>query len=390
MKDALISRIRKYYAFQFFNSLGFFFPVIVLFWQSHGLTMTQIMLLQSIYSIGVIILELPTGAFADYFGKRKSLILGAAFWSVGFIWYGASTHFWQFVVGELVVGIGSAFISGADRVYIHELLKEENKEHEFKKTEGKARGIIQIASAIASIGGGIIGSISLAFTLFATGIATFVSLIVGLSFPGIKEDKKTQKRIGFVQTIKESVLLIRSHKRLLWLTLFFACFYGLLWPLNLYTQPFLKLLGVPVLYFGFAFFVINLIVGVGSAFTHQFELFTKKYVFIIMSAIVVFSLFLIVLTKNIFVFPLWSLFLTFIFMNQTIISDKVLQIVPAQQATTVLSFQSLLRRLVYAMVGPILGIATDMFGIQTALFYYAIFLACILGSLLVSEGKFKA
>src|SRR3989338_262907 len=138
MASSIKENIRKYYLFQFFNSLAFFSPVIVLFWQANGLNMTQIMLLQSIYSIGVVLLELPTGAFADYFGKRKSLILGALFWTLGTFWYGLSHEFWQFVIGELTAGIGAAFISGADRSYIHQLLKAGNQESNFRKVEGKA------------------------------------------------------------------------------------------------------------------------------------------------------------------------------------------------------------------------------------------------------------
>src|SRR3990167_4526278 len=124
--ERTLSNIRKYYLFQFFNNLVYFSPVIFLFWQANGLNMTQIMLLQSIYSIGVVILELPTGAFADYFGKKKSLMVCSLLWTVGLIGYGLSHTFWQFALGELIVGVGSAFISGADRAYIHEILREDN------------------------------------------------------------------------------------------------------------------------------------------------------------------------------------------------------------------------------------------------------------------------
>jgi MFS family permease len=97
-------------------------PVIVLFWLSHGLNMTQVMLLQSIYAIGVIILELPTGALADFLGKKISLIIGSALFSLGMIYYGFSTQFWQFVTGELIAASGMAFISGADSSLLYEML----------------------------------------------------------------------------------------------------------------------------------------------------------------------------------------------------------------------------------------------------------------------------
>lgn len=381
------SNIRKYYLFQFFNNLVFFSPIIVLFWQANGLSMTQIMLLQSIYSLGIVILELPTGAFADYFGKKKSLLIGSLLWTVGIIWYGLSHTFWEFALGEFIVGVGASFISGADRAYIHELLKEVGREKEFMKVEGKARGVVQIAQAVGNLVGGLIGSISLGLTLIATGLSTFIGCLVGLSFPGIKKEPKEGK-LSYVQIIKESIVLVKRNKRLLWLTLFFATFNGLVWPLIFYSQPYLKLLGIPVFFFGFIFAGFNLISALGSSYTLQFEKLTNNWTFFIMSLTIVASLLLLGLFPSIYIFPLTSLFLMFVFMNQTIITDQVLKIVPSHKVATILSFQSLVRRVLYAIVGPILGIITDTFGLQNALIFYAVLILLVLIPLVITERKF--
>jgi len=387
-QNKISTSVNKYFLFQFLNNLAFFSPVIVLFWQSNGLNLTQIMLLQSIYSIGVIILELPTGAFADYFGKRKSLIIGALFWTIGTFWYGISHNFLQFMIGELLAGTGAAFISGADRAYIHSILKSANREGDFRKVEGKARGLIQIAQAIASLLGGFIGSISLGFTLIATSFATFAGSLVGLSFPKTKIEMPREEKTNYLSMIKDSIKLVRDHKRLLWLTLFFASFNALFWPLNFYSQPYLKMLGVPVFLFGAIFMVFNLISALGSALTHKFELLTKDNSFLVISVISTVSLFILGTVTSIYVFPLWSLFLTFMFMNQTIISDQVLKFIPSEKAATVLSFQNLIRRFIYAAVGPVLGFVSDNLGIQRALQGYAIFIFLILGALLLLKAKF--
>lgn len=36
-------------------------PVVVLFFESRGLSMTQVFLLQSIFSLGIVLFEVPTG-----------------------------------------------------------------------------------------------------------------------------------------------------------------------------------------------------------------------------------------------------------------------------------------------------------------------------------------
>lgn len=387
MNNQLKTNINKYYLFQFFDSLAFFAPVIVLFWLSNGLNMMQIMLLQSIYSIGVVLLELPTGAFADRFGKKNSLIIGGLLWTIGCFWYGTSHSFWQFAIGEITCGVGSAFVSGADRAYLHQLLLADNQANNFKKIEGKARGIIQVAQAIGSLLGGFIGSVSYNFTLYATAVATFISSLIAFTFPKPKTQIKDEKRPSYFEIIKQSLLLVKNNKSLLWLTLFFAAFNGLLWPLNFYSQPFFKILNIPVYWFGFIFMVFNLVSAYGSTLTHWFEKSFQKNVFMFMSIIVISSLLLISVFPSIYIIPFWSLFVTFVFINQTIISDYVLKIIPSNKAATVLSFQNLIRRLTYAIIGPILGLASDVYGIRIALFSYAIFLTVVFGVLLIKQKE---
>ena len=247
---------------------------------------------------------------------------------------------------------------------------------------------IQIAQAMGNLLGGFIGSISLGLTLISTGFSTFMGFLIGFSFPHIKREPKAQRQ-SYIQIIKESIGLVRSNKRLLWLTLFFASFNGLVWPLIFYSQPYLQMLSVPVFFFGFIFAGFNLISALGSARTHQFEKMTKNWTFFTMSLIIVASLLLLGLFPSIYLFPLSSLFLMFTFMNQTIITDQVLKIVPSQKAATILSFQSLVRRVLYAIVGPILGMITDNFGLQNALIGYSFLIFLILIPLVMTEKRFK-
>jgi len=74
MKELKLN-IKKYYRFEISSMILFATPIIVLFWQDNGLSMMQIMILQSIYAILVTVLEIPTGYIADIYGRRKSLII---------------------------------------------------------------------------------------------------------------------------------------------------------------------------------------------------------------------------------------------------------------------------------------------------------------------------
>ena len=46
-------------------------PIIVLFFQEHGLTLTEVMLLQSIYSLSLALFEIPSGYIADILEEKE-------------------------------------------------------------------------------------------------------------------------------------------------------------------------------------------------------------------------------------------------------------------------------------------------------------------------------
>lgn len=377
--DARLKRnIKKYYLFEAFNSLAFFSPVIVLFWQSKGLNMTQILTLQSIYAIGALVLELPTGGFADYFGKKLSLIFGSLFFSLGLFWYGLSSHFWQFAIGELTCATGMAFISGADRAFIHQTLKSLGREKDYTKTEGAVRGLNQVFQALGNIGGGFIGSISLGLTLIATGFSTLIAFLVSLSFSKTKIELPSEEKTNYLQILKESFKIVKSDSEVLWLTLFFAIINSLVFATNWFSQPYLQMLKVPIVYFGFIFASFSLVSAFCSTQTDKLGLWLKDKVFIVISLFAVFSIFILGAFPSVFIIPLFSIFSIITVVNQTLIGEKTLALIPSERAATILSFQSLIRRLIYAIFIPFLGMVSDHFGIRMAMQFNALFLAVLL------------
>jgi MFS family permease len=367
---------KRYFLFEFFGNLAFFTPVVVLFWQSNGLTMTQIMLLQSIYSILVSLLELPTGAFADHFGKKQSLILGSFFWVVGTLWYGSSHLFWQFVIGEMLCGVGSAFISGADRSYLHQILREEGREKDFTKIESKARGFVQIAQGSASVVGGLIASISLPLTVLLTSIPNMVNIFIARSFPSVTTHEHSEHT--YFSRIHESVRLIQKNKKLMWFTLFFVFYFAFVWPMQFYFQAYMSSIGVPVYAFGVIFLGINIIAAYVLNFTHQLQEFAGRRLYLFFIFLFVIPLIVLMLFPSFILLPLGAVFLICVFMMQTAVTSDVLKMVPHHTSATVLSFQNLSRRVVLACIVPFLGMATDRWGLRTGLIGYALIALVVL------------
>ena len=51
-------------------------PIIVLFYEDHGLGLQDVFILKSVYSVAAVTLEIPSGYLADVWGRKKCLILG--------------------------------------------------------------------------------------------------------------------------------------------------------------------------------------------------------------------------------------------------------------------------------------------------------------------------
>jgi MFS family permease len=69
-------------------------PIVVPFYESNGLSMKDIMILQAVYSVAIVVLEVPSGYLADVIGRRKTLILGAMFLELSGLYATYSLSLW--------------------------------------------------------------------------------------------------------------------------------------------------------------------------------------------------------------------------------------------------------------------------------------------------------
>ena len=92
---------------------GFILPIYVLYFRFYNITLFQVALLAAVFEAAVLISEIPTGLFADRWGRKLSVTIGFAlffFSGLVFIQYRNLTGF---LVAEVFFGVAEAFISGA-------------------------------------------------------------------------------------------------------------------------------------------------------------------------------------------------------------------------------------------------------------------------------------
>jgi len=195
MRDEIKKIVKLYYGFQFFFPLLLWLPIFYEYQKRMGLNDKQIFGIQSLYYVAFFLLELPTGFFADVWGYRQSMRVGAAvlvlsnllpiFWTsyAGFL-----THF-------MLIALARSFVSGASSAYLYECLKTAGAEAEYKQVEGNARayGLVGKVVCWAGIGAAMKWHITLPYWL--TFLCALASLVYAQRLPeGHGLPKKDWKR----------------------------------------------------------------------------------------------------------------------------------------------------------------------------------------------------
>lgn len=76
----------------------------------------------------LFVAEIPTGAYADTFGRKASYVLASLLWSLGLIIYSMSHTFLGFALAECILAIGSTCVSGAFDAWLVDSLKHSGME----------------------------------------------------------------------------------------------------------------------------------------------------------------------------------------------------------------------------------------------------------------------
>jgi MFS family permease len=138
-------------AYGFLNNLRFFDPFIILIFREAGLSFLQIGFLYSIRDVATNILELPTGVFADAFGRRKAMVMAFASYLISFVIFYLFATFPLYALAMILFAFGEAFRSGTHKALILEHLKMTGREHLKVAYYGRTRSFSQLGSALNAL-----------------------------------------------------------------------------------------------------------------------------------------------------------------------------------------------------------------------------------------------
>lgn len=356
------------YAARLCEYLVFFVPVIVIFFQRQGLSMTQVMLLQTAFAVAVVLLEVPSGFFADRVGRKPSLVVGAGIVTAASVVYGLGQGFVHFLAAEMLWALGASLLSGTDTAVLYDTLLALGREKDYQRIEGHASFLGLLGAAGSSVVGGFVALAGLRLTFFLTAAALAVAVAASLGLREPPRRKGGHERGDLYYLYKIGRFALYKNVEVRWLIFLAALIQGLGTVGFWLYQPYFERCGLPLPYFGLVFALFNVFAATSGKIAFVVErLLGKRLALISLPVLLAASLFAMAafLTPLGFLFVLFAQFVRGF--SHPVIADYINRHTWSDKRATVISIKNLLSRLVFILSATAVGAAVDAADVRLGL-----------------------
>lgn len=204
---------------QFFYYFNFFWLIQNVYFLQNGITYTQLSILLGVWSLVIIILEIPSGIVADKFGRKPVIVIGKLAFLLGIISFVVMKSFPGFIIGMIFWGIHQSFISGAQEALIFDELKS-------KKQEVLYKNVLSIATISREIGlgtgvliAGVVTHMNISYNLIGSIVIASLGFGCSLLLPNAKVTEKSAET-KFIELVASSKSVISTNLSLKRIILF--------------------------------------------------------------------------------------------------------------------------------------------------------------------------
>ena len=166
-------------------SASVIWAVNTLFLLDSGLNIFQVFIANSAFTVGTVLFEIPTGVVADTAGRRRSFLLSTVTLMVGTLAY-VAISIWGgglllFSIASMVLGVGFSFYSGAVEAWLVDALRATGYEGQLDAIFARGSMVSGAAMLIGSVGGGLLGTIDLAWPYVVRAGLLGAAFVVGFN-----------------------------------------------------------------------------------------------------------------------------------------------------------------------------------------------------------------
>lgn len=368
---AFESNVSKSYFYRFLMEFQLWLPIWILYLQQErGFSLTQITVLDTPFFLLIVLAEVPTGAVADRFGRRVSLMLGSGLFAIAIFVFGIADTYAIILVSYVAWGLALTFQSGADVALLYDSLKATGREDQFRHVSGRLFAVRGIATVLALLVGAPLAAAT-SYTFVITLSAIFGACALPVAFFMHEPRHNAVEHEPYFSTIGNGLRDVWQTKWLRYIVLYSAIIgTGLFGPM-IFQQLTLAEFGIDVSYQGVWQAPVRA-AGIAASLSAGWLLarVSERAAF--------FSLPVVIASCSIALAGIdqsWVLiaFVALGFVGgiqHPLFANYINHRIPSERRATLLSVQNVAFSLILALYQPLGGIVADNWGLDAAYLLY--------------------
>lgn len=240
------------YAVRFVANLHFLGGVLIPFFTEWGnLPQAVIPQIQLWFMWWSAILEVPTGVVADKYGRKTSVILGLLCSSLGFAVYVIKPHLGFFLLGEFIIALGFALISGADEALLYDTLLSLGSETKATQTFAQISNVGMVGYLLgAPIGSVLAVMVGYPFVYLSTAVSILFAAVVAVLLVEPPVSRLIAYDLGYKAVLNRGIRLFWQFPEVRSLGLDYAIVGALAGTIIWFNQMILGEVNFPIAWFG--------------------------------------------------------------------------------------------------------------------------------------------
>ena len=403
--------ITRFSLYGFLKNLDFSEPFLVLFYLSIGLNYLQIGVLVSFLNICINMMEIPSGALADIYGRKNSMIVSLVGYIIAFAIFAFSHSYAPLFIAIFFYSIGEAFRTGTHKAMIFDWLRINNRLGEKTRVYGFTRSWSKYGSAVSVILSTIIVILSKDYRwIFILSIIPYILGIWNIASYPPYLNKKLEDKINIVLVFTHTFRSVKTSftsmhlRRLIIQSMGFE---GVFEVTKDYLQPILKAQALVLAVYiampekdstaivvGAVYFILHMISATASRRSHvflaRFRSEQGAIIFMIFCGCILAFLSSAGFHYNLYIIAIAAYITYYLVQNlwRPILVAQYDDYASSEEQATILSIESQTKTVGITILAPVAGYLADNYGIQSSLMLLSVIML-VLGiySVLSNRGR---
>lgn len=322
-----------------------------------GFSMVEIGFAECIFHIASMIFEIPSGAIADVFGRKKVIVASRIAIVLHSLMMITVNSFSLLAVAMVVAALSYNLASGTREALAYDSLKQSNMEEKYDKFAANDLTVYSFTSSLSTLLAGVAIYLGYALAYMIDIVIGIISVVIAFSLQEVETDlqKETKIKQRFVTVAKESIRFIKENKKMRVIILVNNVIGAVSVLILFFLQAKLPKMGLNNMILGPTLFGMGLGSTIGAKASEVFKKnnYRKSVVFSAICTMIAFST---VFIPNIIVVVLGGFIGAFVDNYLEVLTDiKLNNMIESDQRATLISINSFVFSIIMIVLSPIFG-----------------------------------